>query len=107
MRTNAQVYRIQEDESTLHGSDPFPAHSLLRWRSVSTRHVPIPDNVDEVPNFTACTNNNKHAAAKILHAILLKMRNNAVFINTLLSLIPMEFKLLYEQEKMMNHNTVF
>jgi hypothetical protein len=73
---------------------------------------PFPDNVDEVPNFTACTNDNKHAAAKILHAILLKMRNNvvnmnAVFINTLLSLIPMEFKLLYEQEKMMNHNAVF
>ena len=49
---------------------------------------PFPDNVDEVPNFTACTNDNKHAAAKILHAILLKMRNNvvnmnAVFINSL------------------------
>jgi hypothetical protein len=73
---------------------------------------PFPDNVDEVPNFTACTNDNKHAATKILHTILLKMCNNvvnmnAVFINTLLSLIPMEFKLLYKQEKMMNHNAVF
>ncbi len=55
---------------------------------------PLPDNIDEVPNFTACTNDNKHAAAKKLHAVLLKMHNNivnmnATLINTLLSLIPM------------------
>jgi hypothetical protein len=73
---------------------------------------PFPDNVDEVPNFTACTNDNKHAAAKILHTILLKTRNdlvnmNATLINTFLSLIPMAFKLLYEQESMMNPNAVF
>jgi hypothetical protein len=73
---------------------------------------PFPDNFDEVPNFTTCTNNNKCAAAKMLHTILLKtcskvVNMNAVLINTLLSLIPMAFKLLYKQEKMMNPNTVF
>jgi hypothetical protein len=66
---------------------------------------PLPDNVDEVPDFTACTNNNEHAATKISHAILLKMRNdvlnmNDACIDTLLSLIPTAFKLLYEQEGM-------
>jgi hypothetical protein len=73
---------------------------------------PFPDNVDEVPDFTACTNNIKWAAAKILHTNLLKMRNNiinmnAALINTLLSLIPMAFKLLYKQERMMDPNAVF
>jgi hypothetical protein len=73
---------------------------------------PFPDNVHKVPDFTACTNNNKCAIAKILHAILLKRRNNVinmnvVLINMLLSLIPMAFKLIYKQERMMNPNTVF
>jgi hypothetical protein len=54
---------------------------------------PFTDNVNEVPNFTACTNDNKCAAAKISHAILLKRCNNyvnmdATLNNTLLSLIP-------------------
>jgi hypothetical protein len=54
---------------------------------------PFSNNVNEVPNFTTCTNNNKCAAAKITQVILLKMQNNitnmnTVFINTLLSLIP-------------------
>jgi hypothetical protein len=65
-----------------------------------------------VPNFTACTNDNKRAAAKILHAILLNMQNNIININaalidTLLSLTPMAFKLLYKQEQMMDPNAVF
>ena len=42
LRTNAQVYRLQEDEPTLRGSGPFPVHSLLHLQSVSTRQVPIP-----------------------------------------------------------------
>jgi hypothetical protein len=73
---------------------------------------PFPDNVNEVPIFTACTNDNQCAAAKITHAILIKMRNdivniNAELINTLLSLILMTFKLLYKQERMMSPNAVF
>jgi hypothetical protein len=84
MHTNAQVYHLQEDGPTLSGSGPFPVHSLLRWQSVSTRHVPIPGNVDEVPDFTACTNDNGCPAAKILHAILLKTRNNAINMNAVL-----------------------
>ncbi len=68
---------------------------------------PFPDNVDKVPNFTTCTNDNKCTAA-----ILLKIRNNivsmnAMLINTLLSLILTAFKLLYKQERMMNPNAVF
>ncbi len=41
MRTNPQIYHLQEDEPSLHGSGPFPVHSLLHRWSVSTRHVPI------------------------------------------------------------------
>jgi hypothetical protein len=30
-------------------------------------NYPFPDKVDEVPNFSACNNDNNHAAAKITH----------------------------------------
>jgi hypothetical protein len=73
---------------------------------------PIPNNVDEVPNLTACTNDNKRTAAKISHTFQLKMQNNvinmnAALIKTLLSLILMAIKLLHKQEQMMNPNSVF
>ena len=73
---------------------------------------PFPTDVDEVPDFSACTTDNDRAGAKITHAILLKMCNdvvnmNAALINTLLSLIPSAFKLLYELERMMDPNAVF
>jgi len=62
-------------------------------------YYPFPINIDEVPDFSACNNDNDRATAKITHVILLKMRNevinmNAALINTLLSLIPTAFKLL-------------
>jgi hypothetical protein len=42
---------------------------------------PCPDNVNEVPNFTTYTNDYECAAAKILHAMLLKTQNNVVNMN--------------------------
>ncbi len=73
---------------------------------------PFPDDVDEVPDFSTCNNDTNRAAAKITHTILLKTRidvvnMNAALINTLLGLIPTAFKLLYEQEWMMDLNPVF
>ena len=58
---------------------------------------PFPAEVDEVPDFSACTNDNDRATAKITHAFLLKTRNdivnmNTALIDTLLSLIPSAFK---------------
>ncbi len=49
---------------------------------------------------------------KNTHTILLKMQNNIINMNaalndTLVSLIPTAFKLIYEQEPMMNPNAVF
>jgi len=95
---------------------------MLRWTPTYTHYsageayptndYPFPAEVDEVPNFSVCNNGNDRAAAKIIHAILLKTRNdvvnmNTALINTLLSLIPAAFKLLYKQEQMMDPNTVF
>ena len=62
---------------------------------------PFPNDVEEVPSFSACNNDNNRATAKITHAVLLKTRNdlvnmNATLINTLLSLIPTAFKVLCE-----------
>ncbi len=96
---------------------------MSRWTLASTHITPqvkrilsqtilSPSTFNEVPNFSACNNDNDRATAKITHAILLKTRNNVVnmnaaLIDTLLSLIPTAFKLLYEQEWMMNPNAVF
>jgi hypothetical protein len=73
---------------------------------------PFTNNIDEVPNFTTCTNDKERAAAKTTHVILLKTQNNSsnmntMLINSLLSLILTAFKLLYNQEQMMNPNRVF
>ncbi len=73
---------------------------------------PFPVDVNEVPDFSACNNDNNHAAAKITHTVLLKTCNNVVnmnaaLIDTLLGLIPTAFKLLYKQEWMMDPNAVF
>jgi hypothetical protein len=95
-------------------SDPslYTHYSTSKAKVYPLDMYPFPDNVHEVLNFTACTNNNECAPAKIFHANLLKMRNgiinmNAVLINTLLSLISISFKLLYNQERMMIPNAVF
>jgi hypothetical protein len=70
---------------------------------------PFPDNVDEVPCFTACTNNNKRPTAKIAGNSTqnVQQRHQHEFIDTLLSLILAAFKLLYKQERMMDPNAVF
>jgi hypothetical protein len=64
MCTNAQVYHLQEDEPTLRGS----GLSLYTHYSADEAYphdmYPLTNNVNEVPNFTACTNDNKPAAAK-------------------------------------------
>ena len=59
-------------------------------------NYPFPDDVGDVPNFSACNNDNDRTAAKITHMILLKTRNNvinmnAALIDTLLGLILMAF----------------
>ena len=77
-----------------------------------TNDYPFPAKVDEGSDFSVCNNNNDWAAAKITYVIFLKTCNdvvnmNAALINTLLSLIPMALKLLYEQERMMDPNAVF
>jgi hypothetical protein len=77
-----------------------------------SNNYPFPADVDEVPDFRACTTDKDRAAAKITHPILLKTRNDVVnmniaLINTLLSLIPSAFKLLYKQERMVDPNAVF
>ena len=77
-----------------------------------TPHYPFPVDLAEVPDFSSCNNDNDRTTAKITHAILLKTHNNVVnmnaaLIDTLLSLIPTAFKLLYEQERMMDPNAVF
>ena len=63
---------------------------------------PFPNNVDEVPSIATCNNDKEHTAAIITHAILL-----TTLIDTLLSLTPTVFKLLYEQKRMTNPNSVF
>ncbi len=77
MRTNAPVYHLQEDEAQFYVAvDPLLYTHYSAGKAYPQDMYPFPDNVNEVPNFTACTNDNKCAAAKILLAILLKTLNN-------------------------------
>jgi hypothetical protein len=92
--------------------DPALYTHYLAGETYPARQYPFPNYVDEVPNFTTCSNNNDRAAAKIIHTIALKTQNAIVNMNTalshtLLSLIPMAFKILYKQEWMMDPNAVF
>ncbi len=81
-------------------------------KAYPSTNYPFPNDVDEVPDFTACNNNNKTRNCQ--KSALISPQNvqhivnmNAVLINTLLSLIPMAFKLLYKQEWMMDPNADF
>jgi hypothetical protein len=92
--------------------DPALYTHYLAGKAYPTNQYPFPHDVDEVPNFTTCNNDNNRAAAKIMHAIALKTQNdvvnmNTALIDTLLSLIPTAFKILYKQEQMMDPKTVF
>ena len=112
MCANAQVNHLQEDELALCRGGPGLYTHYSAGEAYPINEYPFPADVDEVPDFSACNNDNERAGAKITHAILLKTRNdvvnmNATLFDTLLSLIPSAFKLLYEQERMMDPNAVF
>jgi hypothetical protein len=92
--------------------DPTLYTNYSAGKAYPAQQYPFPNDVDEVPNFTTCDDDNDRAAAKITHAIALKTQNgvvnmNTALINTLLSLIPMAFKILYELEQMVDPNAVF
>ncbi len=92
--------------------DPALYTHNLAGEAYPAGKYPFPNDVNEIPNFTSCNDDNDHAVAKITHAIALKIQNNVVnmntaLIDTLLSLIPTAFKILYEQERMMDPNAVF
>ena len=83
--------------------DPSLYTHYSTGKAYPSTNYPFPRDVNKVPNFTACTNNNECPTAKIMHTILLKSNNDVVNMNTrvidtLLSLIPRAFKLLYRQE---------
>jgi hypothetical protein len=83
--------------------DPALDTHYLAGEAYPADQYPFSNDVEKVPNFTTCNNNNNRAAAKITHAIALKMQNNIVNMNTMLidaflSLIPTAFKILYKQE---------
>ncbi len=83
--------------------DPALYTHYLAGKVYPAGRYPFPNDVNEVPNFTTCNDDNNWAVAKITHVIALKTQNdvvnmNTALINTLLSLIPTAFKILYEQE---------
>jgi hypothetical protein len=53
--------------------DPTLYTHFLSGEAYPTNQYPFPNYIDEVPNFTSCNNDNDCAAAKITHAIALKM----------------------------------
>ena len=111
MCAKAQVNHLQEDDLLYIMVDPSLYTHYSAGKAYPSTSYPFSRDGDEVPDFTACINNNELAIAKITHAILLKTCNdivsmNVVLIDTLFSLIPMAFTLLYKQEWMMDLNAV-
>ena len=59
--------------NTLHVAvDPSLYTHYSAGEAYPDKQYPFPTNIDEVPDFTACNDNNNHAAAKITHVIAQK-----------------------------------
>jgi hypothetical protein len=73
---------------------------------------PFPPEVEDVPNYSGCTNTNNCTNVKVTHGMALKQCNdvinmNSALIDTFLDLIPVAFKQSYKQIWMENPNSVF
>ena len=83
-------------------ADPYP----------DQRYAPIPQVVPDVPDYTACTNENERATAKAVHAILATTRAdiitmNAALVDVFLSLISSGVRASFEQIRLREPNIIF
>jgi hypothetical protein len=66
-------------------ASPPDVYAFLTAEAYPTAFVPFPPIVLDVPDYTACTNDNECATVKEMHAINKKMRGNIVTMNTALA----------------------
>jgi hypothetical protein len=69
---------------------PPYVYAFLTAESSPAIFVPFLPIVPDVPNYTACTNDNKHATVKAMHAIDNKMQVDIVTMNTALANVFLE-----------------
>jgi hypothetical protein len=76
------------------------------------RFAPLPPVINNVPDFTLCTNENKLATVKIHHAIDMKTRAdiitmNAALTDVFLSLLSTSVRASYQQRRLQQPNIIF
>jgi hypothetical protein len=81
-------------------------------KTYPSSYFPFPKEVDDVPDFSACTSDNKHESLKATHAHNQKTRAdivtmNAALSNVFLANLPKTICETYEPIRMKQPNTVF
>jgi hypothetical protein len=75
-------------------------------------YTPIPAVVDDVPDYTACTNKNKCSTVKARHAILSTtcadiITMNVTLVNVFLNLLSSSVRASYQQRHFQQPNVIF
>jgi hypothetical protein len=112
MCLHAHIHDLQDNESVVYVVDPYFFTYYSANKAYLTGDYLFPADVNDLLEFKDYTNDNKHAAMKIMHWIKLKGQNNvinmkAMLVNLFLGLISNAIKLLYKQDGMMNPNASF
>jgi hypothetical protein len=69
---------------------PPDVYAFLTAEAYPAAFALFPPIVPDVPNYTACTNNNKCATVKVTHTIDKKMRADIITMNTALANVFLE-----------------
>jgi hypothetical protein len=91
---------------------PCDVYAFLTTEAYPDTFAPFPPKVANVPNYTACTNNNDHATAKAMHARDKKTRADIVTMNTALTNVFLEAMLAqvcasFQQRRLRKPNIIF
>jgi hypothetical protein len=91
---------------------PPDMYAFLTAKAYPAAFAPFLPIVLDVPNYTACTNKNKHATVKITHAINKKTRADNVTMNTALAnvfleALSLQVRASFQQRRLRKPNIVF
>jgi hypothetical protein len=91
---------------------PCNVYAFLTTEANPDAFAPFPLEVPEVPNYTACINNNNHATVHVMHARDKKMGADIITMNTALTNVFLEAMLSqvgasFQQRRLCEPNIVF
>ena len=91
---------------------PCPIYGFFTADAYPDAFAPIPPAVDEVPNYTNCSDENDRAATRAKHALNRKTRAdiiimNAALIDVFLNAVSVEVRAAFQQWRLREPNIVF